>query len=121
MVVLAVPSAHVIVFVSPGGWATTTSDIMTPTRHWRNMLSSRNLPFNVTIEMIDANPINTMDLTKFVAISQPIIKARLTNMSLPKATGWFFDGSHFSSCTMTQSYHCYCLLAYELPYSHCWS
>ena len=86
--VLALPSAHVVVFVSPGGWATTASDIMTPTRYWRNMLASRNLPFNVTIEMIDANPINTFDLTKFVAISQPIIKARLTNMSLPRATGW---------------------------------
>jgi hypothetical protein len=53
------------------------------------MLPSRNLPFNITIEMINVNPINTMDLTQFVSISQPIIKARLTNMSLPKATGEF--------------------------------
>ena len=41
---------------------------------------------NITIEYIDVNPINTFDLLTAVQIAQPIIKARLLNMSLPQAT-----------------------------------
>jgi hypothetical protein len=44
------------------------------------------MPVNITFEFINVNPINTYDLTTAVLSAQPIIKARLTNASLPRAT-----------------------------------
>ena len=83
---MAVPVAHIVAFVSPGGFASTISDIITPTQFWQQQLKKRNYPMNITIEYVNVNPINTFDLITAVQIAQPIIKARLLNMSLPKAT-----------------------------------
>ena len=82
----SVPTANVVVFISPGGFSSTVSDILTPALHWRAALQSKTMPFNVTLEFINVNPINTFDLTTAVKIAQPIIQARLTNLSLPRAT-----------------------------------
>ena len=83
---MAVPTAHVIAFIDPDGFASTLSDILTPTQYWEQQLETRKYPMNITIEYINVNPNNTMDLVTAVQIAQPIIKARLLNMSLPQAT-----------------------------------
>jgi hypothetical protein len=84
--VMAVLTAHVVVFIDPHGFASTTSDILTPVQYWEKQLKTRKYPMNITIEYVNVNPINTFDLTTAVKIAQPIIKARLLNMTLPKAT-----------------------------------
>ena len=84
--VMAVLTARVIAFVDPNGFGSTISDIMTPVQYWEQQLQTRKYPVNITIEYINVNPINTFDLETAVKIAQPIIKARLLNMSLPKAT-----------------------------------
>ena len=84
--VMAVLTAHVVVFVDPLGFGSTISDIMTPVQYWEQQLQTRNYHVNITIEYVNVNPINTLDLLTAVKIAQPIIKARLLNMSLPQAT-----------------------------------
>ena len=86
LAVVGVPTANIVVFVSPGGFSSTVSDILTPSLHWRSVLQTKVMPVNITFEFINVNPINTYDLTTAVKIAQPIIQARLTNMTLPRAT-----------------------------------
>ena len=86
VIVSSNPVANIVVFVSPGGFSSTVSDILTPTLHWQRVLQTKSMPFNVTFEFINVNPINTFDLTTAVSIAQPIIKARLIDPALPRAT-----------------------------------